>query len=162
MAKAPERAWIRFRHRDSEFAIPLEVVSEVAPASRPRLIPWLPLEVAGVINVKGEPLAALNAAALLDDPVRQPASYRHVLVIERGDLRVGLLVEQVNRVERDWPAAGPEGEPSPDRVFDWRRLRDHEVGLIDVDRMIERIAQLLATRHEPIPTSGEDPCHSAF
>ena len=115
-------------------------------ARRPRLIPLVPTEIAGVINIRGEPLPALNAGVLLgEEPTPAP---RHALVLERDAMRVGVLVDAVLRIEpaggleRSEPAEAPRPPPLPDLVH-WRRLDGIRIGLLDPDALLGRVGDLL-------------------
>ena len=66
-------------------------------APRPHLIPRVALELGGVVNVRGEPLPAVDGGALLTG--RSALRHRHMLVLERGSLRLGVLVGAVQRIE---------------------------------------------------------------
>ena len=159
-----ENAWIRFRVHDEEYALPLDSVVEVTVARRPRLIPLVPREVAGVINVKGEPLPALDAGTLLRD--RPAGNPRHALVLQRESLRIGLLVGSVSTIEasrdlaRCEPAEPPPG-PEPGRgLVRWTLVDGEKLGLLDHDALLGRVGDLL-TRQAQHTEKGE-PWPSAF
>jgi chemotaxis signal transduction protein len=159
-----DAAWIRFRAGDGEYALPLDVVSEVTVARRPRLIPFVPIERAGVINMKGEPLVVVDGRALLGgDPERRA---RHALVLERGVTRVGLLVDFVVRIERDLDSRARDSQEDPDPsvpAFVRRRTVDGEsLGFLDPDALLDCVEDLLTTRPEPVQQEGEDPWPNAF
>jgi chemotaxis signal transduction protein len=116
------------------------------------------MEIAGVINVRGEPLPAFNAGVLLgDDPTPAP---RHTLVLEHGAMRVGVLVDAVSRIEspggleRAEPAEAPRTLPHPDLVR-WRMLDGIRIGLVDPDVLLGRVGDLLARPVQHIQDKGE-------
>ncbi len=158
-------AWIRFLVHEQEYALPLDVVLEVTVARRPRLIPLIETGIAGVINVKGEPLPAVDGGALLCD--RPGSGHRHALVLERGSLRMGVLVASVTKVEpgRDLaayePAEEPPGHlPAPDLVR-WRAVDGNRLGLLDPDALLSRVSDLLTRPAQQTQDKGE-PWLNAF
>jgi hypothetical protein len=155
--------WMRFRVGDRNFAILLAAVTEVAPAGRPDFIPLVPLEIGGVLNVRGEPLPVVQGGVLLG---RSPSDgARHALVLEDGSLRVGVLVDQVSRIERGLGEAGTDDalgdedpEPGPDFVS-WVRHGGVRVGLVAAEDLLRQATELLARGAEH---RGEETCLSAF
>src|SRR5215470_16792268 len=108
-----EVTWLRFEVAEQGYALPLGAVVEVMAAPRPHLIPRISRELGGVVNMRGEPLPAVDGGALLTG--RSARSHRHMLVLERGSLRLGVLVGAVQRIEgtlalleREEPARGGE------------------------------------------------------
>src|SRR5258706_14381045 len=91
-------SWLRFEIAEQAYALPLGAVLEVMAAPRPHLIPRVALELGGVVNMRGEPLPAVDGGALLTG--RSALGYRHMLMLERGNLRLGVLVGGVQRTER--------------------------------------------------------------
>ena len=151
------RDWIRFLVRDDEYALPLELVAEVTVSPRPRLIPLIALEIAGVINVKGEPLPALDGGVLLRG--RPAPGGRRALVLHRETLRVGLMVDSVSKIEarRDFSrcevAEPPPGATPVPGLIRWHSADGGRLGLVDPDALLGRVADLLTrqTQH----TQGE-------
>ena len=150
--------WLRFEVSGQPYAIPLGAVVEVTGAQRPHLIPRIPLEIGGVLNVRGEPLTVVDGGALLTGS--KSDRHRHVLVLERGELRIGVLVGQIRRIERE-PAAGPE-EPGArgNGLVEWVNQDDKALGLVDPDGLIER-AMLLLTDQRKQP-GGQESWHTGF
>lgn len=160
---ALNRPWLRFRVRGIEYALPLDVVSEVTAARSPRLIPFVPLSVGGVVNAKGEPLPTVNGGRLLQNlPTR---AQRHALVLERGTVRLGLLVDAVARIEPGLGRAAQEGEEPPEQApsgpswVRWVTVNRETVGLVDPDALIDSARGLLTTPHTQ---RGEEQWRNAF
>jgi chemotaxis signal transduction protein len=87
---ATTRAFVRFRSSGRSWAVPVEAVREVRPASALVGLPAPRPQVAGVVVVEGGTAPVLS---VLGAPAAPPA---HVLVCEDAERRtVGLLVEQV-------------------------------------------------------------------
>jgi chemotaxis signal transduction protein len=132
-----------FRVAAERYLIDLEAVTEVAPAARPCLIPCIPLDLAGVINVRGEPVPVVDGGAVLQG--RHAPSSRHALLLDAEGHRVGVLVAEVSRIERRQPTL-PEGrqEDVPGFPFIQRaHLADGEVGVVDVSGLLARALELL-------------------
>jgi len=147
MRSATPRDWIRFFVRDDEYALPLDVVAEVTVSPRPRLIPLISSDVAGVINVNGEPLPALDGGVLLRN--RPSPGGRRALVLHRETLRVGLMVDSVSRIEarRDLsrcpPAEPPPGAWPVSGLIRWHSADGGRLGLLDPDALLGRVGDLL-------------------
>ncbi len=153
-----ERGWIRFEVGKREYALALEAVAEVTRATRPHLIPRVPRDVACVVNFRGEPLASVDGAAAFC--AESSSEHRHLLVLEHGALRIGLLVSQVTRIDRVLPPLRRSEEaPGPDLAFvDWFTEGEEVFGLVDPAGLLERARELLTEQREGEST----PCHNAF
>jgi chemotaxis signal transduction protein len=150
--------WLRFKIGETAFAIPLRAVAEVTSAATPRLIPLVPLQVGGILNVRGEPLPAVDGGVLL---CNQPSgTRRHVLVLEHETARIGVLVGHVSRIERSVPSSPADEELDADCMhLRWVIDRDERLGLVDPEALLERAAGLLTGQRSQM---GEGPCQSAF
>jgi chemotaxis signal transduction protein len=150
--------WLCFEVSEREYAIPLASVVEVTRAQRPHLIPRIPLEIGGVLNVRGEPLVAVDGGALLTGSKAE--SHRHVLVLERGALRIGVLVGQVRRIERELRARTEESGEAERALVQWVNQDDSALGLVDPEGLIERATMLLTDqRKQP---GGQESWHTGF
>ncbi len=157
MSETP-RQWLCFGLAQLDYAIPLDSVSEVTAARVPNFVPFVPLEVGGILNVRGEPLPAVDGHALVGAP--GGAGPRHALVLEEGAIRIGLLVDSVSRIERDLRDAGPDenldgARPAEREGVEWVMHEGQRVGLVDANEWLG-LAMALLTRHE-----GEERCLSA-
>jgi chemotaxis signal transduction protein len=148
-----------FEVGDHAYLLPLGAVSEVTPAERPRLIPRVPMELAGVLNVRGEPVVVIDGGRALDG-LRSPP-YPHAILLEGDEGRLGILVSAVSRIERRRPTLieDTEDEPIPPTLVTPARLREREVGIVDVPLLHERVQELLGA---VAPGSGGGPCPSGF
>ena len=151
--------WLCFEVSGQAYAIPLASVVEVTGAQRPHLIPRISLEIGGVLNVRGEPLPAVDGGTLLSGS--KASSHRHVLVLERGSLRIGVLVGRVRRIERELPAPLPDEQDEADRALvQWVNQDDAALGLVDPEGLIERATMLLTDqRKQP---GGQESWHNGF
>lgn len=149
--------WLRFEVSEQGYALPLGAVVEVMAAPRPHLIPRVSLELAGVVNVRGEPLPAVDGGALLTG--RPAQVYRHMLVLERGSLRLGVLVGGVQRIDRALVLAEGEVTHSGELV-EWVTEGEKALGLVDPEGLIERGVLLLTELRSR--AGGQEPWQSGF
>jgi chemotaxis signal transduction protein len=162
----PETSWLCFRVCAVEYAIPLSDMAEVSAGRSRYLIPTISLEVAGIINLRGEPLPALDAGMLLVGvPCRAD---RHVLILERGLLRIGLFVDAVLRIVRDLPRELAEDYADTDELrsdlrascFSERATkRGNKIRLVDSDALLARAVALMSDGGNQ---EGEGRCHTGF
>ncbi|MBW2280633.1 MAG: CheW domain-containing protein [Deltaproteobacteria bacterium] len=164
MTVASAQQWLRFRLQDTQYAIPLEAVAEVTAPKRPNLIPLVPLDVGGILNVRGEPLPAVDGCALVGASSGGATAPRPALILEDGKIRVGVLVDSVSRIERGLAESGPdemfEDEPAPKLAFvEWVRIGGERVGLVDAQGWLGLAIELLTKQggHR-----GEEACPSGF
>jgi chemotaxis signal transduction protein len=93
------RTIVRFRAPTGEYALPVEHVKEVRPATDLTALPAARAGVAGVVPRGDDVLTVLSELG-------EPGS--HVIVIEEGGVAFGLLVDEVTGVHRvDDEAIGP-------------------------------------------------------
>jgi chemotaxis signal transduction protein len=152
--------WLCFEVSGQDYAVPLTSVVEVTGAQRPHLIPRIPLEIGGVLNVRGEPLPAVDGGALLTGA--RSGRHRHVLVLERGSLRIGVLVGVVRRIERALPLPAEETDSGGTAValVHWLEREGGALGLVDPEGLIERATMLLTDqRKQP---GGQESWHNGF
>jgi chemotaxis signal transduction protein len=147
-----------FEVGDRAYLLPLEAVSEVTPASRPRLIPRVPMDLAGILNVRGEPVVVIDGGRALDE--RRAPPYPHAILLEGKDGRLGILVSAVSRIERRRPTLieETEDESTAPTLVTSARLREREVGIVDVSLLHERVRELLGA----VPRAGGGTCPSGF
>jgi chemotaxis signal transduction protein len=153
-------SWLQFDLGERAYAIPLDAVAEVMPARRPRLIPLVPMEVGGILNLRGEPLVVVDGGPLFGHG--SDLRYRHVLLLEQGSLRIGLRVGQVSRIDRDL-AVVRGGEEDVDQEYPfvrWVKQPDGTLGLVDLFGFLERATALLtqSRAHQ----GGQEKCQSGF
>lgn len=166
MSDVRRTPWIRFSVDSIDYALPLDLVSEVVPPPRLRLIPFVPKGRAGVINVKGEPLPAVNGGAVLQG--RPTVVHRHVLILEHGDFRFGMFVDEVSRIE--WgvgsnaqkTASGVEDEMSGANFVRWDFSVGKRVGFVDPDALIRCVSDAFLNPTSITRKMGDNSCRNAF
>jgi purine-binding chemotaxis protein CheW len=107
---------LRCRSGAREWALREELLREVAPAGVAARVPGAPAAVAGVVNIRGQLLTAVDTRHLLGQPATDAPTM--VIVVEVGGRRVALAVDEVDdlvvvpmeSLEPAEPEAGiPEG-----------------------------------------------------
>lgn len=80
------------------YGIPVRLVQEIAVAPEVAPLPLTPDFVAGIINLRGELIGAIDLALLFGLP--RPAGPRCAAIVRSGDAVVALLAEQAAGVEQ--------------------------------------------------------------
>jgi chemotaxis signal transduction protein len=153
-----DEAWLRFEVAEQGYALPLGAVVEVMAAPRPHLIPRVSLELGGIVNMRGEPLPAVDGGSLLTG--RAALHHRHMLVLERGSLRLGVLVGAVQRIERELALLETDEVPRSGELVEWVTEGERALGLVDPDGLIERGVLLLTELRSR--AGGQEPWQSGF
>jgi purine-binding chemotaxis protein CheW len=87
---------VRIRVASEHYALPVEQVLEVSELGEIASVPGSPPEILGVRNLRGQVIPVIALATMLglsgDDPSR-------LVVAESGELRAGLVVDEVLDVE---------------------------------------------------------------
>jgi len=153
-----DASWLRFEVAEQGYALPLGAVVEVMAAPRLHLIPRVAGELAGIVNVHGEPLPAVDGGALLTGISAR--HHRHMLVLERGSLRLGVLVGAVQRIESA-PALVARSEVTHSgELVEWVTEGEKALGLVDPEGLIERGVLLLTELRSR--AGGQEPWQSGF
>jgi purine-binding chemotaxis protein CheW len=124
------------------YGLPLSRLREVARLTRLRKIPGTPSRLAGVINVRGELVCALDAHVILDRPEDERAEAGYLIALRGFDYPVGLMVDtiadifpiDITTVDAP-PAAWPDGRRAC--VSGTTSVRLGFIALLDVDRMVK-------------------------
>jgi purine-binding chemotaxis protein CheW len=115
-AEEERRSYLAFYLGDEVYGLPLEQLREVAHVAHLRRVPGAPVAVAGLVNLRGEILCALDVRAILGLPEAPAPAGSGFLIALRGFADpLGLIVDSVADIyliaERDieavpatWPA----------------------------------------------------------
>jgi purine-binding chemotaxis protein CheW len=134
-------AWCTFRLEGGLYGIDVHRVQEVLGPSTLSPLPLAPRGVRGLVNLRGQIVAAVDPRVLLGLPGRTPERARQ-LVVSHGTMLVSLMVDAVGDVERlDDDAL----QPPPDTIDPQRRaqvrgavpLPGRLLVVLDLDRMLE-------------------------
>ncbi len=159
-------SWLLFRAGERDYALQIDALAEIVAARAPQLIPLVPIEVGGVLNCRGEPLPVVDGGLVLEG--RRSGSTRHALVFERDELRLGLLVDHVLRIDRELdPSRLTAIEPPPGSrgaCDAWKQTPlGRQLGIVNNESLLSRAVGLLVRNTESKgEQSKEDPCHNAF
>ena len=128
--------FLTFRLDGAFYAIPVERVREIVRIRPITPVPRLPVEVLGVISLRGEIVEVVDLRRRLGTEPAAPARRSRIIVVYGTDGSIaGLLVDGVNAVlsveESDLQAA------SGDAVESLCVRGDEFVSLLDLDRVLE-------------------------
>lgn len=99
--EAPRRSvddsWqaVAFSANNQQLLVNMQQVSEVVEVSSVTLIPGVQPWVAGISNVRGVVLPLIDLGLYLEGKASQTGNRCHVIAIEQGEVRFGLIVDQV-------------------------------------------------------------------
>ena len=102
------------------YGLPLEHLREVARLKRLRRIPGAPPHVAGLMNLRGQIVCALDTRAILCVPGPTPSGGGYLIALRGFPDPLGLVVDAVTDVYAVDPASvapPPEGWPASHIVF---------------------------------------------
>ena len=86
---------VAFSANGQQLLVNMQQVSEVVEVSSITLIPGVQPWVAGISNVRGVVLPLIDLGLYLEGNASQAGNRSHVIAIERGEVRFGLIVDQV-------------------------------------------------------------------
>ena len=93
------------------FGLPIERVQDVFSLDRLTRVPLSPPEVAGVLNLRGRIVTAVDMRVRLGLPPRETGTTPMAVGIDHQGEAYGLLIDQVGEVMK-LPAAGREANPA--------------------------------------------------
>jgi purine-binding chemotaxis protein CheW len=131
---ATELRFLVFQLDDSEFALPIEAVEEVArvPDQITRL-PKTPKFLEGVVNLRGEVLPVVDQRRRFEMPATSASATRRLVVVRTGEHRAGLIVDSVSEVLNCSP---DKIIPSPDLTGDALSIVHSVINLQESGRII--------------------------
>jgi chemotaxis signal transduction protein len=141
--EAPEelRRLILFQACDEWFGLPIEWVREILPLDRLTRVPNAPVEVLGILNLRGRVLTLFDLGGCLSlAPGTRPNTHAVVLDVGDPEVCVGLAAQRIAHV-RPIPASAVELPPREggvgglEGVFE---LEGRVVGLLDLARVFAR------------------------
>jgi purine-binding chemotaxis protein CheW len=133
-AATQTRQFLVFQLCGDDFALPIEVVDEVArvPVQVTRL-PKAPAFLEGVINLRGEVLPVIDQRRRFGMPAATNHAARRLIVVRTEHRRAGLIVDAVSEVLR---SAGDAIEPAPDLSGEATQLVHGVINLEAAGRMV--------------------------
>lgn len=149
-AHAAERApWLGFLLGNEIYGFPLAQLREVARLTAVRRVPGAPARVAGLVNLRGEIVCALDARAILGLAPQAAAAGGFFVAFRGFPDPLGMIVDAITDIyaidpdEIEPPLAAWSAEQS---VFfvGTARVRDGIIALLDLQRMVGEPHQGLA------------------
>lgn len=141
--------YVSVRIGDQLFGAPVDAIREVFTPQSVTEVPLAPAEVAGLLNLRGRIVTAIDARRRLGLPPRDAEDAGMALGVERGSEIFGLIVDSVGEVLRR-PSA--ELEPVPAHVDPtWRsmvkgvhRLEKELLAVLDVSALLGSVGAVEA------------------
>jgi purine-binding chemotaxis protein CheW len=139
---APQTEYVTVTIGEQLFGLPISRVQDVFVPDRLTRVPLAPPEVAGILNLRGRIVTAIEMRSLLDLGPRAPGQPVMAAGIEMKSESYGLLVDAVGEVMKFPPEAC---EPKPVN-FDERlarvssgvvRLDGQLLVILDIDRVLD-------------------------
>jgi purine-binding chemotaxis protein CheW len=130
-----------FYLRDLLFGVEVEKVQEVIRYQEMTRIPLSPAVVAGLINLRGQIVTAINLREQLDLPPRQTSELPMNVVVRRDDGPISLLVDEIGDVvEEDEelfePAPHTLHSQSREFIRGVYKLKEQLLLLLDTDKTV--------------------------
>lgn len=149
-----------FRRDGQLFGLPIEFVIEVIAGQKLTRVPRTAVEVAGLLNLRGEILTVLMADNWLGLEPRDYDASKPILVLRHGRVLFGIQVDAVQSVVTIPPEeiqARPErtdGAGGAIRSGVWQRLNRPLLTLIDGRLLVRFIQQALAPKISSEDSNG--------
>ena len=89
---------LTFSLNEEWYGVDIENVVEVRECPRIFNIPHTPDYVVGVVNLRGEILSVIDIRKLLGLPTTPSDDQKHIVVVERNHVRVGIMVDRASGV----------------------------------------------------------------
>ena len=118
---------------DQLFGLPIQRVHDVFVVSQMTRVPLAPKDIAGVINLRGRVLTAIDGQHRLGMPGRSNSPARHAITIDHSGEHYALLVDAVGEVVH--PEIG-KSEALPANADDTLKSVGCEIHRVDGEMMI--------------------------
>lgn len=129
-----ENRYLCFNLGKEEFAIPLLDVREVIGVPETTPVPQAPSHFVGIMNLRGKVLSVMDLRVKLGVKP-QPSPETAVVILDIGDLQLGVIVDCINSVQ-----AFPQDMIDEKPVLEGSKLQDTILGVV---RREDRLVLLL-------------------
>jgi purine-binding chemotaxis protein CheW len=133
-------AYLAFLLGGQVYGLPLDRLREVARLTRVRHVPGAPAGVAGLVNLRGEIVCALDVRAILGLPPAPAGSTAFLVALRGVEDPVGIIVDSISNiytVDSDTIEPPPDGWPAcPGCVVGAAAVPEGLMGLLDVDGLL--------------------------
>jgi len=139
---AGDREFVTVMIGEQLFGMPIDRVHDVFAADRLTRVPLARDEIAGILNLRGRIVTAIDMRKCLDLPPKQDVTNQMAVGIEAHGESYGLLIDEVGEVMK-LPAAQQEPVPvNLDRRWvgvaaGVYRLEDSLMIILDIDRVLD-------------------------
>lgn len=96
--KAPTQQWVSFMLGDERYAVDVMRVKEVLKLVEITPVAGAPDFVLGVINLRGSVVTVVDARSRFGLPPYAPDGASRIILVDKGDEVVGILVDRVGQV----------------------------------------------------------------
>jgi len=93
--ESSHQQYLTFRLDQEWYALPVRQLVEVLTPPKITRVPSVPDHILGVMNFRGEVLSAVDLKKFLGLPQSEPKTDQAVVVVEEGEVRTGLLVDEI-------------------------------------------------------------------
>jgi len=136
-----EMQLVAFRVGREEFGVDVRKVEGVISLVDITRMPRAPGFVEGIINLRGQIIAVVDLAARLEIEGGERTSSSRIVVVECGDVKVGLIVDspEVISINKESVEASPSlvaGDVESSFIKGIVKLEDRLLILLDVDRVL--------------------------
>jgi purine-binding chemotaxis protein CheW len=142
MKKTGEIEFVTVHIGEQLFGLPIDRVHDVFAAERVTRVPMARDEIAGILNLRGRIVTAIDMRRCLDLPPKEDVTNQMAVGIEFGGESYGLLIDEVGEVMK-LPAAQQETVPV-NLDSRWRRvaagvyrLEQDLMIILDIDSVLE-------------------------
>jgi purine-binding chemotaxis protein CheW len=142
MKKTGEIEFVTVHIGEQLFGLPIDRVHDVFAAERVTRVPMARDEIAGILNLRGRIVTAIDMRRCLDLPPKEDVTNQMAVGIEFGGESYGLLIDEVGEVMK-LPAAQHETVPV-NLDTRWRRvaagvyrLEQDLMIILDIDSVLE-------------------------
>lgn len=142
MKKTGEIEFVTVHIGEQLFGLPIDRVHDVFAAERLTRVPMARGEIAGILNLRGRIVTAIDMRKCLDLPPKEDITNQMAVGIEFGGESYGLLIDEVGEVMK-LPAAQQESVPV-NLDTRWRRvaagvyrLEQDLMIILDIDSVLE-------------------------
>jgi purine-binding chemotaxis protein CheW len=120
------------------YAIELRDLAEVFPFRGCTPVPRMPPELAGVLNLRGGIRPVVDVARVMGLPIAKDRNSAWLLVLRRGSLEIGLLVDQVVNVRpfRSDDTAGPAHDGTHSATGYLKGIASDNVMLVSAEKLL--------------------------
>jgi purine-binding chemotaxis protein CheW len=106
-----------FELSNRRFALPVEQVREVLPRAALTPLPGAPIELAGMLRLRGSLLPVVSLDLRLGLPPARPRISHRIVVAAAGHYRVGFLVDEVHGLLDSSAVVGQDADAGPERLM---------------------------------------------